>query len=242
MWGMSDRSPTASHPARDDATVHRALSSRVRGRLLQLLRDAASGLDVRELADRLDLHVNTVRGHLTVLEEAGLVVSEPEARDRPGRPRLVYVATADGQAAAPAPQPGYRLLAEVLASYLSATSPDAAAGAVEAGRAWGRYLTDGPPPFRTVSADEGIDSLAAMLDDLGFAPEVDDTSAPGTPRVLLRRCPFLDVAREHQDVVCSVHLGLMRGALDELGVPVAARDLLPFVEPDLCVTELEVRG
>ena len=56
---------------------------------------------------------------------------------------------------------------------------------------------------------------------------------------MLRRCPFLDVAREHQDVVCSIHLGLMRGALDELG-DVQARDLIPWARPDAYVAHLQI--
>jgi putative alpha-1,2-mannosidase len=56
----------------------------------------------------------------------------------------------------------------------------------------------------------------------------------------MRRCPFLEVARDHQDVVCAVHLGLVRGALSELGVDVQARDLIPWAEPDACITHLSV--
>jgi predicted ArsR family transcriptional regulator len=215
--------------------VHRALSSPVRVRLLDLLRGEPA--DARDLADRLSLHVNTVRAHLALLEDAGLVGSEAVTRDGPGRPRLVYRAT-DEAATAP-DESGYRFLAEILASYVTATAPDPSAAAEGAGSAWGRYLVDRPAPFRDVAPDDAIAEIVRILDEVGFAPEL-ESDDPRHPRLLLHRCPFLDVAKEHQDVVCSVHLGLMRGALDELGVAVSARDLRPFVTPDLCVTELEV--
>lgn len=229
-----------AHPARSDRVqdeqVHRALSSPVRGRIVELL-GADGAMDARQLAERLDLHVNTVRAHLTVLVEGGLVASSPEERDRPGRPRLLYRTTeaADDHGGAG----GYRFLAEVLASHLGATADDPAAVAEQAGTAWGRFLVDAPAPFTSVGRQTAIEQVAGVLDSLGFEPELDGIESTD-PRILLRRCPFLSVAREHQDVVCSIHLGIMRGALAELGVDVEVRDLLPFAEPDLCVSHLHV--
>lgn len=223
--------------ADDRAGVHRALASPVRARLLASLRAAAEPQDARALAAVVGLHLNTVRAHLAVLEDAGLVASQPELRDRPGRPRLVYRAT--GEADPTDETPGYRFLATVLAGYLSSAVPDAAGAAVRAGTEWGHHLVDRRAPFQTTEDEAAVRQLVGILDDLGFAPEV-DARETGAPRVLLRRCPFLDVAKDHQDVVCSLHLGLMRGALTELGSDVVVRDLLPFVEPGLCVSHLEV--
>ena len=216
--------------------LHHALANPVRTRLLELLRTSPP-LGVEELADHLDVHVNTVRTHLGILEEAGMVTAEPEPRDRPGRPRLLYRATE--VADEPGGGGGYRFLAQVLTGWLAATEADPAGAGRDAGQAWGRHLVDRPAPLTTPDVDDAVDRLVGLLDEVGFAPEV-DASDPDRARVLLHRCPFLDVARDHQDVVCSIHLGLMRGALDELGVDLEVVDLLPFVEPSLCVADLAV--
>lgn len=231
-----------SAPDQDTAPelrVHRALSSPVRTRLLEVLRGEPD-LDTAGLAARLRLHVNTVRTHLGQLEEAGLVESRAEERERPGRPRLLYRVTPDEPQAAPGTDGrGYRFLASILASYLGATSTDTSVAAERAGRAWGGFVVYKPAPFAELEPSEALDRLAAMLDEFGFAPEI-DFADPGHPSLVLRRCPFLEVAREHQDVVCSIHLGLMRGALDELGVDVQARDLVPWARPDACVAHLSI--
>jgi predicted ArsR family transcriptional regulator len=232
-------SPTERR-ASDEVRIHRALSSQVRTRLLELLRREPD-LDAGTLAERLDLHVNTVRTHLAVLEEAGLVHTTVERRDRPGRPKVFYrAAEVTSGPVALADDRGYRFLAGILASYLDATSEDTAASAERAGAAWGRFVVDRPPPFTALDAEDGIERLVGMLREFGFDPALEDEDPTGTPRVVLRRCPFLDVAREHQEVVCSVHLGLMRGALDELGVAVEALDLLPWATPEGCVTHLRL--
>jgi predicted ArsR family transcriptional regulator len=46
------------------------------------------------------------------------------------------------------------------------------------------------------------------------------------------------VATENPRLVCSAHLGLLRGALSETGVPLIATELDPLVEPSLCVAHL----
>jgi iodotyrosine deiodinase len=70
--------------------VHRALGDESRLRIVALLRDEPRPFDVREIATAVALHPNTVRDHLNVLLEAGLVKTHPEKRGRTGRPRVLY--------------------------------------------------------------------------------------------------------------------------------------------------------
>lgn len=215
-----------------DPRVHRALSADSRVRLLQALTAADRPLGARELADEAALHLTTVRAHLDVLIEAGLVESEPERRTSPGRPRVLYRASSQQP---PAATGDYRLVAEVLASHLAGTASDPAEKAQAAGHAWGRYLVDGPPPFADLSADEARAKVVELFAALGFDPQL----AEEGDRIFVRRCPFVDLARRHPEVACSMHLGLLRGALETLGAPLTAERIDPLVEPSLCVAHLE---
>jgi predicted ArsR family transcriptional regulator len=84
---------------------------------------------------------------------------------------------------------------------------------------------------------EALERVTGMLAELGFDPEL--VIADERAQVLLRRCPFADLAVRHGEVVCAAHLGIIRGALAELGADVAT-DLRPFVEPRLCVAEIRL--
>ncbi|TFD46555.1 hypothetical protein E3T55_16965 [Cryobacterium frigoriphilum] len=72
-----------------------------------------------------------------------------------------------------------------------------------------------------------------VLDNLGFAPELQ-----GEGVVALRECPFREEARESPGVVCSVHLGLLRGVARALGQNEDDVGLRPFVTPTLCLVDL----
>ena len=75
-----------------------------------------------------------------------------------------------------------------------------------------------------------------LLAELGFEPEPADGRR--TREIRLRHCPFQNLAEQHGEVICSVHLGLMPGALTAMRAPVTVDRLDPFVEPDLCVAHL----
>ena len=109
---------------------------------------------------------------------------------------------------------------------------------VAAGRAWGLRLESGlkSPPEGATSAEESIDRLVEVLDELGFAPERRVSS--GDQQVGLRHCPFLELAETRTTVVCPIHLGLMQGALETWGAPVSVDRLDAFVEPDLCLAHI----
>lgn len=236
---MDDRSPASSDPSDLlwDADVHQALSSPVRSRIMALLRATDDGLDITALSDELGLHPNTVRTHLAILDQANLVVSQAQPRDRPGRRRHTY--RPSEQASHVDRAGGYRFLARMLTGQAAQESAHPARASERTGSAWGRWLVDEPAPGTTVTPSAAIDQIVELLATIGFAPEVDDAD-PTRPRVLLRRCPFDDLARQHPEVVCSLHLGIMRGALDSLDVRVEVDDLQPFVEPSLCVSHLQV--
>lgn len=210
--------------------------------MLSALTDAGKALSAEDVAVRVDLHVNTVRFHLDALVDAGLAERASEHRTRPGRPRTLYAASAEAPRAG---ERSYRLLAEILAGYLATQSDQPAADARAAGEVWGRFLADRPAPFASTDAKAATAQLVDALADIGFAPEADGVNGAGEhgeAQVLLHHCPFREVAVQHREVVCSVHLGLMQGLLDELDAPVTTPRLEPFVQPDLCIAHVAPRS
>ncbi|PYF99374.1 Predicted transcriptional regulator, ArsR family [Georgenia satyanarayanai] len=101
-------------------------------------------------------------------------------------------------------------------------------------------VTDSRPP--AVAEDpaalrDSVTRLADMLDRAGFdcrtTPEPD-----GGYTQRLRRCPVLDLAREHPDIVCTSHLGMARELLAHDGVAAERVTLEAFAEPGACLLRI----
>lgn len=92
------------------------------------------------------------RFHLEALVEAGLAERETEDRETPGRPRIGYRATADAAAG----RRRYRLPAEMLTSLISRTMAEPGGATEAAGREWGAYMTEQPPPYQKLTAGQAI--------------------------------------------------------------------------------------
>jgi predicted ArsR family transcriptional regulator len=212
----------------EDTRRHRALADPHRARILDEVRRSPDGADIASLATASGLHPNTVRWHLGVLADAGVVSSRAETRSTPGRPRVLWQATQAGDAG----RADYRLLATILTGA-AADSADGAERAEAAGRAWGRYLVERPPPHVHGTDDDAVTAVVGLLDHEGFEPERDGST------IRMRRCPFRDLAETHGQIVCPIHRGLISGALAELGSAVEIGELQPFVEPNLCIAHLE---
>jgi predicted ArsR family transcriptional regulator len=221
-----------------DASLHRALGDPSRARILETLRGCTEPQDASQLAQAVGLHVNTVRSHLRVLAKAGVVSVHPEKRRTRGRPRLVYEAASEPEATGD--RAGYQLLAEILASELASSGEDSADRARQAGEAWGRFLVSRRPPHVPASAAEDIDAVLDLLDEAGFDPALEPDATGHT--VLMQHCPFGEVADHYRKIVCAVHLGLIQGALDELGASTRADRLVAFVRPGVCAAHLERAG
>ncbi len=191
---------------------------RQRDAIVAALRDTSDGLDTEAIAQRVGLHPNTVRWHLGRLADDGVVRSAPERRRSRGRPSIVHRLTPEGIVRG---RDEYRLLATMLTEAL-AEDPDGPRRAYATGREWGRHLA---------AAEPGVDA-AALLDRQGFAAE------QVGERIEMRRCPFYALAEASPHVVCTLHHGIVDGALEEMGSAQRVERLDPFVEPTLCIAHL----
>lgn len=209
--------------------VHHALASSTRRRLLELLRDADAARDVHELGEAVGLHPSTVRFHLETLRQAGLVGRREQRAAGAGRPRMTYVAIREHAEA------GYEGLARMLAVDIAQNPRDEARHAQSIGERWAQQVIPLPGPPGQMTTDDAAAQVTSIFDRLGFEPEL--RKLEGRQQLSLHACPFRSVAREQPDVVCAIHLGLLRGSLERLGAHASGR-LHPFVEPDLCVAEI----
>lgn len=197
--------------------------------MLETLDTAARPLPLSEVADATGLHANTVREHLDALLDLRLVRREAAPSHGRGRPAWLYRAVRRT-----APTSEYAGLATALAATLHRTSTQPVQDAVAAGTEWGREVARATGRPEAADAHAARRQVVVVLEEMGFEPEADEDDAT----VRLTRCPLLDAARRHPDIVCGVHLGIARGALQEYDADDSAVGLEPFAQPDACLLHL----
>jgi predicted ArsR family transcriptional regulator len=197
------------------------LAQPTRARLFALLGELQRPASTDELAARLQLHPNGVRVHLERLRSAGLLVRERERGAR-GRPRDRWSISPDARPGGEPPT-AYADLGRWLVRAISASQVDLE-DVEAAGREIGRDLS---------TSDDGRRPEARMYDTLvalGFQPER-ETVEPGALQYRLGACPYRDVVRERQPVVCTLHRGITRGLVDRIDPDTTLADFVPK-DPD----------
>jgi len=237
--------------------------SSARAGILDVLVDQPEPCTVGALSALTRQHPNTIREHLDGLVTDGLALRSRALAQGRGRPPWLYSVTPDAGSDQEARD--YAGLASALAAQIVRTSGQPRADAIEAGRLWGRDLVRRPavvdadptekqrplpkaggrsPVPNTVRAGADVArrrEVVTLLEQLGFAPKPDARAGV----IKLRRCPLLEAAHRYPDVVCGVHLGIVRGALDELGSDPDRTErtaLQPFSEPGACRLDLLPRA
>ena len=225
MTGPSDRSP-----ARTRRTSFGRPLSPTRLRILELLEAQSAPATIAAVTRACGLHENTVRAHLEDLLRDGYLSRERAVSEGRGRPAWLW------EAKKPIEHSPYASLASALATVLHETSAHPVQDAVGAGKVWGRELTlkqqgehHGDRP-----AEAARSHVVDMLEEVGFAPEPDASNE----HVVLTRCPLIEAASKHPDIVCGVHLGIIRGAFAEMGLDGSSSTLLPFSAPGQCALHL----
>ena len=82
--------------------------------------------------------------------------------------------------------------------------------------------------------------MRAALVSLGFQPEREIDPA-GTLTYKLCNCPYRDVVRESQPIVCTLHRGMTRGLLDAIAPQTRLAGFVPR-DPYAAGCLIELRG
>ena len=181
--------------------------------IVAALRDVPAGLDTNVIAERVGLHPNTVRWHLGRLADQGFVRSAPERRRSRGRPSIVHRLTPEGVAAG---RDEYRMLATMLTAALASDPEGTHRTCAERESDRGRALSAANPggERREPARRGGLRRRAKRR-----------------YRIEMRRCPFYALAETDPRIVCTLHHGIIDGALAETGSPRRVERLDAFVEP-----------
>lgn len=211
--------------------VARPLSP-TRAELLGALRAQTAGTSLGALAALTGLHANTLREHLSCLVRDGLARREQSPRTGGrGRPAWLYFAT---QPDALEARHDYAGLAATLASVIERRSPDPPGDARRAGNEWGRVLASETGVMPAGSSPDARRKVVDMHTSLGFEPQADEDASV----VRLTRCPMLEAAHRNPRLICSVHLGVVTGAMTQFGGDGTASRLDPFAQPGACVLRI----
>lgn len=222
-------------------------------------------LSAQELAEVVGLHLTTVRFHLDQMVDAGMLIAVRAAPSGgAGRPRKLYsVPTVPMQAPTePHALQAYAALSEVvtraagqsgsrsveLADHDQAPLEQTPRALEESGREWardhvGRVVAEVSQAGPATTPGAWLGKIGVVLDLLvgwGHAPELRTTPGAAETDILLRDCPFLALAKDQPHMVCGVHRGLLRGALDALGEESVELDLVPLVDRRTCRAHLTV--
>lgn len=201
--------------------VLKALGDNTRYAIYLELARSSRPLATSDIAESLGLHANTVRPHLERMRDVGLLDVQVGGRGDVGRPQHRYSVAADAPSLGlePPTMPVLAAMVLSLATRLQASPDDAIAVGTDEGR---RRAT----PY--ASAPSTLEALVSDLDKLGFDPVVTDAVAEaGDDReelsddasavVAFANCPFADLAREHPELVCGLHKGLVAGFVAGMG-------------------------
>ncbi|MGQ0825587.1 MAG: helix-turn-helix transcriptional regulator [Actinomycetota bacterium] len=191
----------------DLLAVLKALGDETRFSMYRELAGSTRPLSATELADRLDLHSNTVRLHLERLREAGLVEVEPVHRGTVGRPQHVY-SLAAGVPGLGFDPPSYTLLAGLLAALAERVGADGEE-ATAIGQSWGVEAA------RRTRSRSCVTALTGELERLGFDPGVADEGDRSA--IAFLHCPFRELAEAYPELVCNLHRGICEGVVGEVG-------------------------
>jgi predicted ArsR family transcriptional regulator len=164
-----------------------ALADPSRRALFDHVRRQDHAVSREEAADATGMSRGLAAFHLDKLVEVGLLSSRYEATPGRGRSPKVYFAPVPVHLSIP--ERRYEILARILAAAVAEDPSNVELAAHRAAR------------------DLGATYGLGALEGLGFEPERRDD------RILLRNCPFQELAHAHTELICALNLSFVTGML-----------------------------
>lgn len=228
--GGEDAGPTRPGTTDPRFAVFKALGDNTRYAAYLELARSPTPLSTSDVADRLGLHVNTVRPHLERMREVGLLEVRSAASGGVGRPQHRYALAADAPALGLEPSV-WPTMARVLLTAAAdggLSGADLEAAGAQEGRAAGG---------RRVGGAAVVDVVVEDQQRLGFDPTT--VRRAGSVTIAFAHCPFRELAEQHPSLVCAMHEGMVSGLVEACGGG-RVRRFRSLVDASPCRVELSM--
>ena len=238
---------TETQAPRDDRSTISILGEPTRRALYDYIVEVGDWVGRDQAADALGLERGTAAHHLEKLTDGGLLeigFQRLTGRQGPGagRPAKLY-RRAHHDIDINLPPRDYRLAGELLAAAVDRSRIDgvdiaialdeatSAAGRESVARAVARSPEPDPSGQSGASTAAARHLVIDVLQAEGYEPltQADD-------RIVLRNCPFHQLAREHTELICGMNLGLVTAAVDSIDGAHLETRLVPH--ETLCCVQL----
>jgi predicted ArsR family transcriptional regulator len=215
------------------------LGDDLRRRIYRVIRAAPQPVTREEVAAATEISRKLAAFHLDRMVEVGLLTASyarPAGRGGPGAGRTAkHYRTSELQVEVSLPERHYDLVGSLLVEAITDPQPGEGPGEAairvskERGMEVGRQArrTRG---LRSAGPEGGLALAEEVLSEYGYEPYRTDAKT-----VALRNCPFHSLAKQSQELVCSMNRSLVEGVAQGLGSrTLEAR--LECVPGDCCVT------
>ena len=225
--------PGPQHAA---VAVIAALHHPTRSKLYGFIRRERRPVTREEAAAAIGISHKLAAFHLDQLLDVGLLHAADlitPGRRGPGRAPKAYT-LAPGEWQVSMPERRYKLLAEVLIRALLTSKPTdsgwqaALQAATETGRQLGEHVRTDQRLGR-LGPERALTTAAETLEGYGYEPHRDAGS------IVLRNCPFAQLATSAPDLICTLNHHLIAGLLSGLGVAQRLHAILVRARLGCCV-------
>ncbi|WP_428909105.1 helix-turn-helix transcriptional regulator [Niallia sp. Krafla_26] len=175
---------------------------------------------VQEIADNFNIHPNVARLHLTKLEDVNMLVSETKKTGKGGRPSRLY-RLSNEVIQLHFPYRDYQLLSNIAIETMASLGEVGQKALYDTGRKFGLELIEQELAKNLQSVDQltfdekiNIIKTASMI--AGLSPDFQVSDDKKKVHFQIFNCPFKEVAQEHMENVCEMHVQFLKGMFQAL--------------------------
>lgn len=200
--------------------ITNVLADPTRFSIYEYITQAHRDVTVQEIAEEFNIHPNVARLHLSKLEDVEMLKSENKKTGKGGRPSRLY-RLSDEVIELNFPFRDYRLLAKIAIETMRSLGKEAETALQETGRRYATELVEtqlakGKLTKEQLTFDNKVEILKTTSSMLGFYPEIFIKNENNSLLFQIYNCPFKEVAMQHRDETCDMHVTFINGLLEAL--------------------------
>jgi predicted ArsR family transcriptional regulator len=196
------------------------LSDPTRYYIYQYITKRHKDVTVQEIADNFEIHPNVARLHLSKLEDVNMLVSETKKTGKGGRPSRLYRLSED-VIQLNFPYRDYQLLSKIAMTTMMSLGEEGKKALYLTGKRLGMELIEQEMAghhhhVEDLTFEQKLNIVKGAATIAGFYPEFESNEEQTKIYFQIFNCPFKEVAMEHPETVCTMHVEFLKGMFESL--------------------------